>query len=145
VVDKMALGQVFSEYFGFPCLSSFHQLLHNHPHLSSGAVQLVRSGRSTWWRKSHPTQRKKFEWSPTLVGYSGVSEWVRGPLGFSRCELLLLEAASWGTGTVREPRGRGTSTVGSRYQATTGEDTADWKDLLRAVVNCSVCELTTTL
>jgi hypothetical protein len=26
VVDKVALGQVFSEYFGFPC-----QLLHNHP------------------------------------------------------------------------------------------------------------------
>jgi hypothetical protein len=39
VVDKMELGQVFSEYFGFPCQSSFHQLLHNHPHLSSGAVQ----------------------------------------------------------------------------------------------------------
>jgi hypothetical protein len=36
VVDKVALGQVFSEYFGFPCQSSFHQLLHNHPHLSSG-------------------------------------------------------------------------------------------------------------
>jgi hypothetical protein len=30
-------GQVFSKYFGFPCQSSFHQLLHNHPHLSSGA------------------------------------------------------------------------------------------------------------
>jgi hypothetical protein len=29
VVDKVALGQVFSEYFGFPCQSSFHQLLHN--------------------------------------------------------------------------------------------------------------------
>jgi hypothetical protein len=36
VVDKVALGQVFSEYFGFPCQSSFYQLLHNHPHLSSG-------------------------------------------------------------------------------------------------------------
>jgi hypothetical protein len=30
VVDKVALGQVFSEYFGFPCQSSFHQLLHTH-------------------------------------------------------------------------------------------------------------------
>jgi hypothetical protein len=30
VVDKVALGQVFSEYFGFPWQSSFHQLLHNH-------------------------------------------------------------------------------------------------------------------
>jgi hypothetical protein len=28
VVDKMALGQVFSEHFGFPCQPSFHQFLH---------------------------------------------------------------------------------------------------------------------
>jgi hypothetical protein len=27
VADKVALEQVFSEYFGFPCQSSFHQLL----------------------------------------------------------------------------------------------------------------------
>jgi hypothetical protein len=27
VVDKVALGQVFSKYFGFPCQSLFHQLL----------------------------------------------------------------------------------------------------------------------
>jgi hypothetical protein len=32
VVDKVALGQVFSEYFGFPCQSSFHQFLHHHNH-----------------------------------------------------------------------------------------------------------------
>jgi hypothetical protein len=37
VVEKVALEQVFSEYFGFPCQSSFHRLLHNHHHLSSGA------------------------------------------------------------------------------------------------------------
>jgi hypothetical protein len=38
VVDKVALGQVFSEYFfGFPCQSLFHQFLHNHHQLSSGA------------------------------------------------------------------------------------------------------------
>jgi hypothetical protein len=35
-IHKVALGQVFSEYFSFPCQSSFHQLLHNH-RLSSGA------------------------------------------------------------------------------------------------------------
>jgi hypothetical protein len=40
VVDKVALGQVFSEYFGFPCQFSFHQLLHNHPHLSSGVCTI---------------------------------------------------------------------------------------------------------
>jgi hypothetical protein len=37
VVDKVALGQVFFEYFGFPCKLSFHQMLHHHHHLSSGA------------------------------------------------------------------------------------------------------------
>jgi hypothetical protein len=30
VEDKVALGQIFIEYFGYPCQSSFHQLLHNH-------------------------------------------------------------------------------------------------------------------
>jgi hypothetical protein len=37
VVDKVALGQVFSEYFGFPCQFSFHRLFNTHHHLSSGA------------------------------------------------------------------------------------------------------------
>jgi hypothetical protein len=33
-VDKVALGQVFSEYFGFPCQFSFHRLhIHHHPRL----------------------------------------------------------------------------------------------------------------
>jgi hypothetical protein len=32
VVDKVALGQVCSEYFGFPCQSSLHQILHPHNH-----------------------------------------------------------------------------------------------------------------
>jgi hypothetical protein len=36
LVDRVALGQVFSEYFGFPCQFSFHQLLHIH-YLLSGA------------------------------------------------------------------------------------------------------------
>jgi hypothetical protein len=31
VVDKAALGQVFSEYFGFPW-QSFHRFLHYHNH-----------------------------------------------------------------------------------------------------------------
>jgi hypothetical protein len=31
MVDKVASGQVFSEYFGFSCQNhSFHQLLHHH-------------------------------------------------------------------------------------------------------------------
>jgi hypothetical protein len=32
VVDKAALGQVFSEYFGFSCQSPFHQFIHHHNH-----------------------------------------------------------------------------------------------------------------
>jgi hypothetical protein len=32
MVDKAALGQVFSAYFSFPCQSSFHQFLHLHNH-----------------------------------------------------------------------------------------------------------------
>jgi hypothetical protein len=36
VVDKMAMGQVFSEYFGFPRQFSFPRLIHTH-HLSTGA------------------------------------------------------------------------------------------------------------
>jgi hypothetical protein len=29
LVDKLELGHVSSEYFGFPCQVSFHQLFHN--------------------------------------------------------------------------------------------------------------------
>jgi hypothetical protein len=39
VVDKVALGQVFSGYFSFPCQYSFHQFLHHHNH--PGQVQLA--------------------------------------------------------------------------------------------------------
>jgi hypothetical protein len=70
-----------------------------------------------------------------------VSEGVTGLLRFSPCEQLLLEADSWDTGIVREPRVSGTSAAGSRYQTTTSEYTVDWEDLMRAVVNCEVCEL----
>jgi hypothetical protein len=56
VLDKVALGQIFSEYFGFPCQFSFHRLLHTHHHISSGAGiigQIVAD--VTKWTQSHPT------------------------------------------------------------------------------------------
>jgi hypothetical protein len=31
------------------------------------------------------------------------------------------------------------------HQATAGENTADWEDLVRALVNCRVCELAAAL
>jgi hypothetical protein len=37
MVEKVALGQVFSENFGFPCQYLFHQILHDHIH--PGQVQ----------------------------------------------------------------------------------------------------------
>jgi hypothetical protein len=43
-VDKVALEQVFREYFSFPFQSSFHQVLHPH---------------------NHPGQVKYFNWWPT--------------------------------------------------------------------------------
>jgi hypothetical protein len=46
-VNKVALGQVFSEYFGFPCQSSFHLILHHHNH--PGQVQKASSGRRAEW------------------------------------------------------------------------------------------------
>jgi hypothetical protein len=44
VVDKVVSGQVFSEYFGFPCQNrSFHQLLYHHNHLGQLAEALRRA------------------------------------------------------------------------------------------------------
>jgi hypothetical protein len=39
-VEKVELGQVFSEYFDFLCQFSFHRLLHIHHHLSPGAATI---------------------------------------------------------------------------------------------------------
>jgi hypothetical protein len=41
VVHKVAIGQVFSEYFGFTCQFSLHQLFHTH--LSFGADTIGQS------------------------------------------------------------------------------------------------------
>jgi hypothetical protein len=65
MVENMALGQVFTEYFGFPCQFSFHQLFHTY-HLSSGAGtigQIVADVRLSL--VPHPTKLKKI---PVLFG-----------------------------------------------------------------------------
>jgi hypothetical protein len=54
-VDKVALGQDFSEYFGFTCQSSFHQLLHNQ-HRSSRAGTIGQQ-----W--PHPEKPIHYIWS----------------------------------------------------------------------------------
>jgi hypothetical protein len=58
VVDKVALGQVFSKYFGFPCQSSFHQLTQKSSSSTTGVCTIGQSGRST--RESvRPTNNNK--------------------------------------------------------------------------------------
>jgi hypothetical protein len=44
----------------------------------------------------------------------------------------------WGQSGREQGRG-GSYGVESRYQATTGEDTAYWEDFIHAVVNCRLC------
>jgi hypothetical protein len=58
VVDKVALGQVFSEYFGFPCQSTFHRLLQSTSSIIWGWYNRPKSGRSTKWTQYHPMKKK---------------------------------------------------------------------------------------
>jgi hypothetical protein len=64
VVDKVALGQIFSEYFDFPCQYSFHQILYLHNH--AGQLNRPISGRRAEWTqfkkelKISVTQEKQF-------------------------------------------------------------------------------------
>jgi hypothetical protein len=68
VVDKVALWQVFSEYFSFPCQFSFHRLLHTHHHLSSGTgtigqiVADVSSGLSLNQPQETKQKKKEVPW-----------------------------------------------------------------------------------
>jgi hypothetical protein len=56
VVDKVALGQVFSEYFGFSCQSLLYQLLQNHHHLSSASGTVGQLVADVPNGQSHPTE-----------------------------------------------------------------------------------------
>jgi hypothetical protein len=65
-VNKAEPGQVFSEYFGFPCQFTFHRLLHTH-HLSSGAgtrAQLLADVPSEL-SLTHPQKKLKKKYVPS--------------------------------------------------------------------------------
>jgi hypothetical protein len=69
VVDKAALGQVFSENFSVPYQFSFHRLFHIH-HLSPGAgtiVQLVTDVPSGLGL-NHPAPKKELEQTDDKIG-----------------------------------------------------------------------------
>jgi hypothetical protein len=71
VVDKAALGQIFSEYFGFR-FQSFHQFLHhhNHPRLAQNSPI---SGRTAEWTQldstPHYTKAKDLS-TASYLGYT---------------------------------------------------------------------------
>jgi hypothetical protein len=50
VVDKVALGRVFSEYFVFPRQSSFHRIFHHHNHPGQATI-----GRRAEWTQLDST------------------------------------------------------------------------------------------
>jgi hypothetical protein len=68
-VDKVALGQAFFEYFGFPCQFSFHQLLHIHHHLSSeaGTIGQLVATYQVDLASPHPQETKKKAYAITIL------------------------------------------------------------------------------
>jgi hypothetical protein len=92
VVDEVALGQVFSEYFDFPCQFSFHRLLHIH-HLSSRAgtmgqlVADIPSGLSL----TPPQENKKENYKPEDLVILGEDHGLsfRGSEFDSWCDLCI--------------------------------------------------------
>jgi hypothetical protein len=71
VVNKVALGQVFSEFFGFPCQFPFRQMLHTH--LSSGASTIGQFVANVLSRLSLTLQKKKQPYQ-SLVGCGGLDQ-----------------------------------------------------------------------
>jgi fatty acid desaturase len=90
MVDKVALGQVFSEYLGFPSQFSFHRLLHIHHHLSSGAgaidqlVADVPSGFSLT-----PPQESKKKLTKLLLRFVSVSTQQLSEAQFSSLKMYV--------------------------------------------------------
>lgn len=58
-------------------------------------------------------------------------------------ELLLLEAGIWGTGTVRDLRGKRTSAVESRYQVTVNGNVTVDTSVCVCVCNSDLCSVVT--
>jgi hypothetical protein len=69
VEDKVALGQVFYDYFSFPCQLSFHQILHHYNHPGFGTIGLLVAALPSGpnWSLSPLFQLKKGSWYPLLL------------------------------------------------------------------------------
>jgi hypothetical protein len=69
MVNRAAMGQVFSDYFGFPYQLAFHRLLHSHHYLSSwaGTVGQTVAGVPTGSISPNEVEREKVSATATLV------------------------------------------------------------------------------
>jgi hypothetical protein len=72
VLNKVALGQGFSEYFGYPCQFSFHKLLHNYYHPSSGAGTIGQLVADSPKSGGHPLCVVRLRTKATEFLYGGV-------------------------------------------------------------------------
>jgi hypothetical protein len=96
VVDKVALGQVFFQYFGFPCQSSFHQLLHSHPHLSSGAGTVGQKWPKYKGLGPTPLSIKKYRQQDDLISLFFFESSPDEVIGFFSIDLILPAAVGPG-------------------------------------------------
>jgi hypothetical protein len=60
VVDKVSLGWVSSEYFGFPCKFSFHQMLHTHLSSWAGTIDELLADVPSELSLTPPHETKKY-------------------------------------------------------------------------------------
>jgi hypothetical protein len=68
VVEKMAVGQLFTDYFHFPCQFSFYRLFHTHRHLSFGVSAVVDSV------SHHIKKLKQIDWEFFVVFLCGARQ-----------------------------------------------------------------------
>jgi hypothetical protein len=68
VVDKVALEQVFSEYFSYPCQLSFHRMLHTHHHHHPRLVTVSKSVASVLRRSKKLKKVCMRFWLTEIVG-----------------------------------------------------------------------------
>jgi hypothetical protein len=67
VVDKVALGQVFSENVGFPCQFSFHQMFHTHLSTGAGAIGQLVANVPSGLSLTPPHKTKKIEYILIII------------------------------------------------------------------------------
>jgi hypothetical protein len=86
VVDKVALGQVFSEYFGFSCQNpSFHQLLH--PHAQRPCDELITHPRSP---ANCPRSSDRNE-TESVLEANKAQNWAIGPQEKKKTLVLIIQ------------------------------------------------------